>query len=350
MKAHWLKFNVGFYTILSLISLTIGNHLFGQTNDQKSPQAAPNPLTISIGFFPNITHAHALIAQNFARDGQGWFERYLPKHVQLKWVLFNAGPSAMESLLTHTLHLTYVGPSPALSLYSKTKGEEVRLLSGAVKGGSGLVIQPDLKIEKDQDWIGKHIASPQFGNTQDIACRAWFNQKGLHAGFSNQDVIILPTANPDQLLLFKKKEIAGAWTIEPWLSRLVQEENGKIYFLDQENWTTILVGTHTFCIQYPEIRAAFVQAHNELTQWIIEHPQEAAQRLQSELKQQTHLSFSLELILNSFKRLTFCHNITPDSLKLWIQLAKDSQIFKNTSIELNGDLTRLFQFVRPSLP
>jgi NitT/TauT family transport system substrate-binding protein len=303
------------------------------------------PITLQIGFFPNITHAQALIAQNFQREGKGWFEQYLPNNVQLAWRRFNAGPSAMESLLTHSLDVTYVGPVPALNLYLRSKGEEVRILSGAIKGGSGLVVQPDLKIKTAADWMGKRIASPQYGNTQDIACRIWFMQQGIRIGFSEKDVIVLPTANPDQLTLFKKKAIAGVWTVEPWLSRLIQEGQGEIYFLDQSNWTTILVASKHFCADHPEIRIAFTQAHQALTRWIIEHAEEAAIRLQAELKYQTTLEFPKSLILASFQRLTFTDEITKDSFQIWMQWLKNSEIFKNSLIQWEDNLDQLFYFI-----
>jgi NitT/TauT family transport system substrate-binding protein len=307
--------------------------------------SVPQPITLHVGFFPNITHAHALIAQNFQREGKGWFEQYLPNNVQLIWHRFHAGPLAMESLLAHRLDVTYVGPVPALNLHLRSKGEEVRILSGAVKGGSGLVIQPDLKIKTAADWMGKHIASPQYGNTQDIACRIWFMQQGLRVGFGEKDVVVLPTANPDQLTLFKKKAIAGIWTVEPWLSRLVQEGQGEIYFLDQNSWTTILVASKHFCTDHPEIRIAFTQAHQALTRWIIEHTEEAAIRLQAELKYQTALEFSKGLILASFQRLTFTDEITKESFQMLAQWLKNSEIFKYSSIQWENNLDQLFYFV-----
>ncbi|MDR0646966.1 MAG: ABC transporter substrate-binding protein [Puniceicoccales bacterium] len=323
----------------------------GQSNASvASTSVNPNlsqPITLHVGFFPNITHAQALIAQNFQREGKGWFEQYLPNNAQLVWHRFNAGPSAMESLFTHSLDITYVGPVPALNLYLRSKGEEVRILSGAVKGGSGLVIQPDLKIKTTSDWMGKRIASPQYGNTQDIACRTWFMQQDIRVGFSEKDVIVLPTANPDQLTLFKKKEIAGVWTVEPWLSRLIQEGPGVLYFLDQNNWTTILVASNRFCTDHPEIRVAFTQAHQALTRWITEHKEEAATRIQAELKYQTTLEFPKELILASFQRLTFTNEIAKESFHIWVQWAKSSEIFKNSPIQWDDNLNPLFFFANP---
>ena len=44
---------------------------------------------------------------------------------------------------------------------------------------------------------------------------------------AQRDARVVPTANPDQLLLFKSKQLDGAWTVEPWVS-LLETEAGAI--------------------------------------------------------------------------------------------------------------------------
>lgn len=284
--------------------------------------------TLHFGFFPNVTHVHALVAQNFQREGRGWFEAFLPKNTDIEWHRFNAGPSAMEGILTHSLDVTYVGPSPALNLYTRSKGLEIRLLAGAIKGGSGLVVQNDLSIKTSEDWQGKRIASPQFGNTQDVACRFWFVQKGLSIGFSSTAVKVTPTANPDQLMLFRKKLVDAVWTIEPWISRLMNEGNGVLYEEDKDNWTTILVASQSFTKEEPECAKKLIEAHCALTEWIKQHPEEACKRVQAELKAQIHLEFPLPLIESSLKRLNLENVVSKESLESWLEAAQSIGFLK----------------------
>lgn len=262
---------------------------------------APEIKKIRVGFFPNITHPHALVAQALAREGKDWFVSYLPSNHKVEWYRFNAGPTAMESLVTHTIDVSYVGPNPALNTYLRSKGKEVRLLSGAIRGGAGLVVQKDLATKPLKEWNGKKIASPQYGNTQDVACRNWVQNQQKNA----IKLMILPATNPDQLMLFKKKQIDGAWTIEPWRSRLISEGEGILYLDDKESWTTILVASNDFCAHSSELTKAFVQAHHALNQWIQEHFEEAARLIQSELKHQMGVFFDKEFILQALKNLHF---------------------------------------------
>src|SRR5215467_4410238 len=183
---------------------------------------------IRVGHFPNITHAQGVIAHALSRQGKGWFEQRLGTDTKIEWFVYNAGPSAMEAIFARSIDLTYVGSGPALNAYAKSNGEEIRLISGAANGGAGLIVQPDENLNAPNDFRGKKIATPQLGNTQDISCRAWLREGGLKITQLGGDAQVLPTANPDQLGLFKQKTVDAVWTVEPWLSRLQQEASGKV--------------------------------------------------------------------------------------------------------------------------
>ena len=172
-------------------------------------------VTLRFGHFPNITHAQGLVAHQLSRQGKGWFEERLGKDVRIEWYIYNAGPSAMEAIFAKALDVTYVGPNPSINAYAKSQGEEVRILAGAANGGAALVVQGDGRIHHIEDFRGKKIATPQFGNTQDVACRSWLMNQGYHITQTGGDVSIIPTKNPDQLSLFTTGDIDGAWTVEP---------------------------------------------------------------------------------------------------------------------------------------
>src|ERR1700756_1445532 len=175
---------------------------------------------IRVGHFPNVTHVQALVAHALSRQGKGWFEEQLGAGTKIEWFVYNAGPSATEAIFANSIDLTYIGPSPAINAYAKSRGEEVRVLSGAVNGGAALVVQPDGNFRAPNDFRGKRIATPQLGNTQDVACRAWLASGGLKITQLGGDARVLPTQNPDQISLFKQKKVDAVWTVEPWASRL----------------------------------------------------------------------------------------------------------------------------------
>src|SRR5207244_11714457 len=140
-----------------------------------------------------------------ALSGQvrGWFEELLGPSGDIQLFSYHAGPSAMEAIFAGSRGLTYVGQGPALNAHFKANGDEIRILAGAANAGAALVIKPDGVIKTAADFRGKKIATPQLGNTQDISCRAWLKAQGFKVTLTGGDVIVLPTANPDQLGLFQ---------------------------------------------------------------------------------------------------------------------------------------------------
>src|ERR1700687_5976619 len=167
--------------------------------------SAQNAVTIRVGHFPNVTHVQALVAHALSRQGKGWFEERLGNDVKIDWFVYNAGPSAMEAIFANSIDLTYVGPSPAINAYAKSRGEEIRIVAGAANGGAALVVPNDGSLKSAADFRGKKIATPQLGNTQDVSCRAWLKTNGFKVTQTGGDVTVIPTANPDQLALFQKR-------------------------------------------------------------------------------------------------------------------------------------------------
>ena len=271
---------------------------------------------IRVGHFPNITHAQALVARR-----KRWFEEKLG--VKIEWYSYNAGPSAMEAIFARSLDITYVGPSPALNAYQKSEGAEIRIIAGAAQGGSALVVQGDGKIASPADFRGKKVATPQLGNTQDVACRAWLKKNGFNVTQTGGDVTVLPTANPDQLNLFQARTLDAVWTVEPWVSRLEMEGGGKILLEEDKAVTTLLVSRAAFLEEQKDLVKRFAAAHAELTDWIAKNEAEAKKLVGEELHALTTRAVPVELIDRSWKRLTFSTAVDLDPLKEMVRQAQE---------------------------
>jgi NitT/TauT family transport system substrate-binding protein len=302
----------------------------------QAPLACAEPATLRVGHFPNITHAQALVASQLSREGKGWFEERLGKDVKIEWFVYNAGPSAMEALAANSIDLTYVGPNPALNLYVKAEGEEVRIVSGAAIGGAALVVQADGRLSKPADFKGRAIATPQLGGTQDVACRAWLKKQGYKITQTGGDVQVRPTPNPDQLSLFIDNKLDGVWTVEPWVSRLELEAKGKIFLEQKDVITTVLVSSVKLLAEKRELAKKFVAAHQELTEWINKNPDEAKKIANAALKEITKKAMPPELIDHSWPRLTFTTAIPKGGLEASVAEAQSVGFLKGKI-----DLSRL---------
>ena len=299
---------------------------------------AGDKTVIRIGHFPNITHLQALVAHAMSRQGNGWFEKALGPDVEIQWFSYNAGPGAMEAIFARSIDLTYVGPGPAINAYTKSRGEEIRIIAGAASGGTGLVIQPDEDLKTPADFKGKKIATPQLGNTQDIACRAWLINGGLSITQLGGDAQVIPTENPDQLTLFSQKKIDAAWTVEPWVSRLELEAKGKVLVEDTTSTITVLVSSSAFLGGHRDLAKKIVQANKDLTTWIIAHPDEAQKLVAAEILAETRSTISPDLIAHAWKRITLSTDIPRKDVEAFV-----GNSLKTGFLRTAPDLSRLFE-------
>ena len=299
---------------------------------------AEDKTTIRFGHFPNITHAQGVIAHARSREGKGWFEERLGPNVQIQWFTYNAGPSAMEGMFAGSLDLTYVGQGPALNAHFKSNGEEVRVISGAANAGAALVVKADSPIKTPTDFRGKKIATPQLGNTQDISCRAWLKAQGFKVTQTGGDVLVLPTANPDQLALFEKGGVDAVWTVEPWVTRLERDAKARVFLEDKNVITTWLVSSAKFLNTRRELAKKIAAANLELTDWIQKNPEEAQKILITELKAETKADFAPDAVAQAWKRINFTSDVPRELITKAVQDGKDAGFFKGAT-----DTSRLIE-------
>jgi NitT/TauT family transport system substrate-binding protein len=279
----------------------------------------------------------------------GWFEKALSPNANVDWKSFNAGPAAIEALLAGAIDMTYVGPNPAINGYVRSNGEALRVIAGATSGGAALVVRGDSGINRPEDFHGKRIASPQQGNTQDVALRAWLKSNGLKTRDKGGDVEVMPVANPDQLTLFLKKQIDAAWAPEPWASRLVHEASGRIFLDERTLWpngqflTTELVVSSKFLKSHPELVKAWLRAHIELTDWINSHTSQAKQILNQQIQKETGKALPPAVLEDAFARMQVTYDPLRAPLLRAARLAFDAGFLGRQMPDLSGlyDLTLL---------
>jgi NitT/TauT family transport system substrate-binding protein len=213
--------------------------------------------TLRLGYFPNVTHAAAVLGV-----ANGTFQSALGD-TKLETSTFNAGPAAIEALLSGAIDATFIGPNPAINSFVKSNGDSIRIVAGATDNGAALVVSPD--INSAADLKGKTVATPQLGGTQDVALRKWLLDNGLKVQTTGgDDVDIVNQENSQTLDLFKSGEIAGAWLPEPWASRLALEANGKVLVDEKTLWpdekfqTTILISSRQFLEDHPDTIKALI--------------------------------------------------------------------------------------------
>ncbi|MHA7270788.1 ABC transporter substrate-binding protein [Arthrobacter sp. HLT1-20] len=273
--------------------------------DSSVPVVAGTPAAaLKLGYFPNVTHAPALIGVS-----EGIFAKNLGA-TQLSTQVFNAGPSAIEALNAGAIDAAYLGPNPAINSFVKSGGESIRIIAGATSGGAQLVVKPE--ITSAAQLKGKVLATPQLGGTQDVALRSWLSEQGFATTPNGGgDVTINPTDNAGTLKLFKDGKLDGAWLPEPWASRLVLEAGAKVLVNEADLWdggkfsTTILVVNKSFLEQHPQTVEALLAGHVESIDWLNAHKGKEADAVNKALLTAAGKELPAKVIDRSLANLTF---------------------------------------------
>jgi NitT/TauT family transport system substrate-binding protein len=276
--------------------------------------AAAAPASLRLGYYPNLTHATAIVGVE-----KGFIQKHLG-NVKLQTSIFNAGPDAVTALFGSQIDATYVGPNPAINAYQKSNGQAIRIIAGSTSGGASLVVKPEIKGAAGLK--GKTLATPQLGNTQDVALRAWLKSKGLKTDTQGGgDVEIKPQDNAQSLETFKSGQIEGAWVPEPWATRLIQEGGGKVLVDERDLWpdgkfvTTHLVVRTEFLKQYPDTVKRLLEGHLEANKFIQDHSAEAKKVVNQGIEAITTKKTPDVVLDAAWKNLTFTIDPIASSLK-----------------------------------
>jgi NitT/TauT family transport system substrate-binding protein len=276
-------------------------------------------LKVRIAFFPNITHAQALVGKEL-----GIFQKRIGEDVKVEYKVFNAGPAEIEAFLADEVDIGYIGPLPAINGFAKTNGE-IKIIAGAANGGMMLVSRRDLNIKSLGDLKGKKIVVPQYGNTQDIVLRLLLSKVGLKDTTKGGNVEIIQAENPDIKTLLDRNQIDAALVPEPWGTRLKKEVNSNVV-LDSNQIrryidipTTVIITTSKFLKEHPDIVEKFLVAHLEASEFIEKNPEKSCEIINNQISEITSKPLPADILKESFKNVKLTSEIQRESLEKAIE-------------------------------
>jgi NitT/TauT family transport system substrate-binding protein len=305
---------------LAAIGLAAGCSRAQESSSSNAPAANASPAAeLRLGYFPNITHAPALIGV-----AQNYFAQELGTGTKLTTQTFNAGPDEVNAILGGSLDAGFIGSSPAINAFAKSNGEAVRLISGSTSAGAQLATTPD--ITTPEQLKGKTIATPQAGNTQDVALKKWLKQNNLEIGAGPDKVTVQNIDNSKTLDLFKTGQVAGGWLPEPWSSRLV-DAGAKVLVDEKSLWpggqfpTTVLIVRTDFLNQHPQTVEALLRGTQKAVDFATSTPDQAKKITNDSIKQITNSALAQPVLDRAFTELNFD---TDPLAATFPQLSKDS--------------------------
>jgi NitT/TauT family transport system substrate-binding protein len=272
------------FTIIVAVIMSSNSSLDWSVLSGKNSNTSPpngqgsnsNPDPLNLGYFPNLNHAQAIIG-----IGTGNFTKTVANleengNFTINYRLFSSAASIVEALYSGQIDVAYVGPNSVIDGFILSGAEELRIISGVSSGGVSFVVRNDSDIESVNDLGGKKFASPQLGNTQDVALRKYLVDNGFNTVENGGNVSIVALKPSDIISQFENKKIDGAWVPEPISTILKQQSNGKILVDEKDLWPdgkfvtgNIIVRTD-YLMDNPDVIKKLLEAHVDQTLWINE--------------------------------------------------------------------------------
>ena len=278
-------------------------------------EAPESDVTLRLGYFPNVTHAPAIIGVD-----TGLFQEALGTTATLETSTFNAGTEAIEALFSGAIDASFIGPNPAINGYAQSEGAALRIVAGSTSGGASLVVREG--IDSPEDLAGTTLATPSLGNTQDVALRAWLLEQGYETDTSGGgDVKITPQENADTLAALQSGTLDGAWVPEPWATRLVLEGGGHVLIDEADLWpdgdfvTTHLIVSTEFLDEHPDAVKALIVGLGEAIDQAAADPAAAQLIVNDGIEAITTKRLGDETITGAWENLRFTLDPIPASLR-----------------------------------
>ncbi|WP_190017354.1 ABC transporter substrate-binding protein [Streptomyces lucensis] len=297
--------------------------------------------TVRIGYFGNLTHATALVGNQ-----KGFFQKELGA-TRARYQIFNAGPSEIEALNSGSIDIGWIGPSPAINGYTRSDGRSLRIIGGSASGGVKLVVDPK-RIKSLKDVEGKRIATPQLGNTQDVAFLNWAAEQGwkVDAQSGKGDVSVVRTDNKVTPDAFRSGSVDGAWVPEPTASKLVAE-GGKVLLDEASLWPdekfviTNIVVRQSFLEEHPKAVEAVLRASVETNQWIAANPAEAKAAANERLESDSGKALPADVLDPAWKSIRFTDDPLAATLASEARHAAKAGLLENPKLDGIYDLALL---------
>jgi NitT/TauT family transport system substrate-binding protein len=297
--------------------------------------------SVKIGYFGNLTHGTALVANQ-----KGFFQKELGA-TKASYATFNAGPSEIEALNSKSIDIGWIGPSPAINGYTKSDGKNLKIIGGSASGGVKLVVNPD-KIKSLKDVKGKKIATPQLGNTQDVAFLNWIADQGwkVDAQSGKGDVTVVRTDNKITPDAYKAGSIDGAWVPEPTASKLVAE-GGKVLLDEADLWPdkkfviTNIIVSQKFLKEHPKAVEAVLKASVEANKWINANPDEAKAAANKQLEADSGKALPADVLDPAWKSIQFTNDPLAATLNTEAEHAVKAGLLEDPLLDGIYDLTLL---------
>lgn len=292
-----------------------------------------DPVTVKIGIFKNVTHAAGYIALE-----KEYFQKQLGDHVKIDVQAFDNGSDFSTAIATGQIDLGYVGPGPSTNQFLKSKN--FRVISGADNGGAVLVAGKDSGVSTVQDLVGKTIAIPTKGSTNEISLRLLLEQEGVKVSTDSSGAQIVARAPSDTLVALRQNEVHATLIPEPWGTQIEQEGIGKVIVpWDQippnngDYPLVILVASDKFISEHRDLAKAAIKANNEAIEFINTNPDEAYELINKRLSTLSGKGLEIDLIKAALSHMRLTSDVSQEAIEEMAKVSIEAGYIKDVTVD-----------------
>lgn len=227
---------------------------------------------LNIGYQPS-THQ---IAEMVAFEKGWWQDELQPFGItEVKELQFPTGVPEMQAMVAGELDIAYVGAAPPISAISQ--GLDAKIIAAVNINGSNLVLKPGTAYNGPDSLSGLSIGTFPPGSIQDIVLKKWLTDNGVD--ISEVDIKAMDPG--PAITALSAGKIDGVFLPHPSPATIELNGKGESVVSSGEMWPNhaccSLVVSGDLISKNPDLVMQILRIHNNATQYINEHPDEAAE-------------------------------------------------------------------------
>ena len=245
------------------------------------------PLGMAVEFMDHAACAY------ISRD-KGWFEE---EGLNLtSYESYITGMALASALARGDIQVAYICLVPAINVYANAK-VPIKIVAGTHKYGYGLVVNPEkIKNVKDLEEPGIRIGCVSEGGAVDVLLHRMIDKYNLDEKKILNNIQRMDPAK--QVLTIKTGQLDAAFLPEQWAS-MAEDLGFKMLLMSQDVWPemqgSVLVVKEELIRDHPEVIEKLVKISQKATDWINQHPQEAAEIVARQLREAGGSLFPVEI-------------------------------------------------------
>lgn len=290
-------------------------------------------VTVKLGIFKNVTHAAGYIGLE-----KEFFQKQLGENVKIDVQAFDNGSDFSTALATGQIDIGYVGPGPSTNQFLKSSN--FRVISGADNGGAVLVAGKDSGVETVKDLVGKTIAIPTKGSTNEISLRLLLEQEGVPITTDSKGAQIVARAPSDTLVALRQNEVHATLIPEPWGTQIEQEGIGKVIVpWDQippnngDYPLVILVASDKFISEHRDLAKAIVKGNLESIEYIQSNPEESYDLINKRLSALSGKGLDIELIKAALSHMRLTSDVSQEAIEEMARVSIEAGYIKDITVD-----------------